>query len=218
MTQHSDTKTLQLWPGGTSITYAGDYSDSAPPPTVYPSGWADTATPSRPATPEEHRAIRINERAAMYLERDVLAYMSSLVDDLRKLQYEQRGDLAEGFSDENIANLTPDPSDWDLKTCEDWIEERGIDTPDAHGMDEDDWLEALQDIVRDHAEPAEIYEWWLVSDWLGHRLAEIGECVLDSGYGVFWGRTCTGQAIIMDGTLQAVAATFEAHSAERGTR
>ncbi len=217
--------TIQLWPDGRSITYAGDYSGHAPAPTVYPSGWADTTTPSRPATPEEHRAIRVNERARGYLEREVYRNMTALVDDLRRLQYEMRGDLADGFSDENIANLTPDPDDWDAARCRAWLEDRGHTVPDVPDVDcptcagtgttdsaadeDDDYVDALRDAVRDNAEPEEVYEWYLVSEWLGRKLAAIGECVLDSGYGVFWGRTCTGQAVIMDGTLQRVAELFE---------
>ncbi len=234
----SDKTTIQLWPSGHSITYAGDYSEHAPAPTVYPSDWADTTTPSRPATPEEHRAIRVNERARGYLQHEVYRNMTALVDDLRKLQYEMRGDLADGFSDENIANLTPDPGEWDAAQCRAWLEDHGCDlpnaptlecpvchdathptcagpcgdsgrVPDPNADEDDDYVDALRDAVRDNAELEEVYEWYLVSEWLGRKLAAIGECVLDSGYGVFWGRTCTGQAVIMDGTLQRVAELFE---------
>jgi hypothetical protein len=46
--------------------------------------------------------------------------------------------------------------------------------------------------------PQEIFEWWLVSAWLGKKLLLEGEPVIDNGYGVWWGRTTTGQAIAMD--------------------
>lgn len=57
-------------------------------------------------------------------------------------------------------------------------------------------------------EPREIYEWWLVSDWLADKLEEIGEPVIRNGFGDWWGRTCTGQGFLMDGTLQAIAREF----------
>lgn len=56
--------------------------------------------------------------------------------------------------------------------------------------------------------PRDIYEWWLVSSWLADQLADMGEPVIRNGFGYWWGRTCTGQALLMDGTLQEVAAQF----------
>ncbi len=73
-----------------------------------------------------------------------------------------------------------------------------------------DGLDDYRDLVRDNAyeHEAEIYEWWRVSSWLAKQLAHVGECVLDNAYGEWWGRTCTGQGYIMDGTLQKVAQRF----------
>lgn len=75
-----------------------------------------------------------------------------------------------------------------------------ISDGDVDGLDA--WLET----VSEHAEDEEIYEWWRVSDWLGEQLIAVGECVMDNGYGYWWGRGCTGQGYIMDGVLQKVAA------------
>lgn len=68
----------------------------------------------------------------------------------------------------------------------------------------DEWREA----VRDNAEPAEVYEWYRVSSYLAKLLGEQGEVILSNSYGDWWGRTCTGQALIMDGTLQQAAAAI----------
>ena len=53
-------------------------------------------------------------------------------------------------------------------------------------------------------EPQEIFEWWLVSPWLGKKLLIEGQPVLDNGYGIWWGRTTTGQAITMDYIIQQI--------------
>lgn len=74
--------------------------------------------------------------------------------------------------------------------------------------DADDTLEQYRDAIRDNAKPAEIYEWWLVSDWLCGQLRAIGEPVLEAGGSTYWGRTCTGQGYLMDGTLQRIADRF----------
>ena len=46
--------------------------------------------------------------------------------------------------------------------------------------------------------PQDIYEWWLVSPWFGKKLLMEGEPIIDNGFGVWWGRCTTGQAISMD--------------------
>lgn len=70
----------------------------------------------------------------------------------------------------------------------------------------DTWQEAceLHDI-----EPSdyrrEVYEHWIVSDWLANRLEEHGERVLRDFFGLtVWGRTCTGQAIALDSVIGAI--------------
>jgi len=85
-----------------------------------------------------------------------------------------------------------------------------IPDPDA---DEDEgrhgYLTELRDVIRDHADAAEVYEWWRVSPWLCARLRAVGEVVIDNNYGEWWGRCTTGQGLIMDGVLQRVAAAEE---------
>lgn len=73
------------------------------------------------------------------------------------------------------------------------------------------WLTEARDACREYAQdnPAEPYEWWRVDSWLCRQLHYIGEVTIDNGYGCWWGRQCTGQQYIMDGTLQTIAAQFE---------
>ena len=52
--------------------------------------------------------------------------------------------------------------------------------------------------------PQVVLEWWLVSSWLGRKLLVDGEPVLDNGYGVWWGRTTSGQAIAMDEPIEKI--------------
>lgn len=100
-----------------------------------------------------------------------------------------------------------DCEDEDLKREHD---DKSLLTNAIEGIDDlrIDGIEAWREAVRENAEDAEIYEWYSVSGWLASKLKDIGECVLDNGYGTWWGRTCTGQALIMDGTLQEIAAEF----------
>ncbi len=50
----------------------------------------------------------------------------------------------------------------------------------------------------DNQQAQEIFEWWLVSPWFGKKLLIEGEPVIDNDYGIWWGRTTTGQAISID--------------------
>jgi len=52
--------------------------------------------------------------------------------------------------------------------------------------------------------PQEILEWWICSDWLLEKLEAHGEAVLHTDFGSWWGRTCSGQAIMMDGVIERI--------------
>lgn len=64
-------------------------------------------------------------------------------------------------------------------------------------------LKLWRGIVESHN--PDIYEWWAIEESLADDLAEMGHLVLENNYGFWWGRQSTGMAILMDGTLQAVA-------------
>ena len=50
----------------------------------------------------------------------------------------------------------------------------------------------------------EIFEWWKCTDWLIKKLKAKGEPILETDYGDYWGRTCTGQAIYLDGIIEEI--------------
>lgn len=184
----SGTRSIQVFPGGQCFEVLGA-GESLSIVERAPSG---TATTRRP-TKEERRAIDVQECAERLLQSDVLACQSSLVDAL------MRSDFA-GFAVDDIVNLFPDASSWDVDDCRAWFDEHGIETPE-----EVDGVETYRNLVRDNAEPAEVFEWWLVTDWMAKKLRDAGNVVLENEYGAWWGRTCTGQQLLMDGTLQDVA-------------
>jgi hypothetical protein len=68
-----------------------------------------------------------------------------------------------------------------------------------------DGIDDYREAVTDNWTPGDIFEWYRVDSWLAGKLDEVGEAVLDNDYGTWWGRTCTGQDNIMDGTFQKVA-------------
>jgi len=50
----------------------------------------------------------------------------------------------------------------------------------------------------------EVYEYWIVSEWLAERLKQAGEPVIKSDFGTWWGRTSTGQSIILDSVIEKI--------------
>jgi hypothetical protein len=236
---------LQVWPSGHSFTFRGDLHDKTG--RRLRDGYRHEPDAQwREGTADEWRQIEIETLAEMYRDRDILACQSALVTDLIQHAFESRGDLAEGFQLDEIQNMRPDPSEWGLERCREYLNDHGIDEPtegNVWKMDRADLVEQLENVgiecrddesdetlreavianiddetisgiedwreaVRDNAEDEEVLEWWLVSSWLCDKLRDIGEVVIDNGYGHWWGRTCTGQQLIMDGTLQRIAAQF----------
>jgi hypothetical protein len=224
-------KTIQLWPGGESVTIRGSNESLR---VRVNERWKK---PSK----ELARKIEIELRAELYAERDILCCDSAMVDDCIKMGFESNSEFAREWSFDNVANYYVDPSEWDLAECKEWLEDHDAETPgqDPWTMDEDAFAEfldldidevkertkeslvedAVTDIesgseislwrnaVREHADEhrPEIYMWFRVNGFLADYLKEIGECVMDNSYGTWFGRTCCGQSILMDGTLQRVA-------------
>lgn len=196
-----ETHTLQVWPSGHGYEYRGDpFADVAHPVGKIrglrkhnyngepPERW-------RKGTSDEWAAITAEVRVARYIDQEILKCDSVLVDVLLKSEFE-------GFALEEVTNLYPDPDAWDADECREYFADHGIDEDRSIALDD---VDRLREIVRDNAEPAEIFEWWAITSWLAKQLTAIGEPVLDNGHGFWWGRTCTGQAMKMDGTLQRIA-------------
>lgn len=84
------------------------------------------------------------------------------------------------------------------------------------GDDEDGWQTATtaQELCENNdIEPhyREVYEHWIVSDWLADKLAEKGEKVDKDFAGMtVWARTTTGQAIYCDHVIEQITAELNA--------
>lgn len=73
---------------------------------------------------------------------------------------------------------------------------------------QDDWIESR----RDQREPL---EYWAVSSWLGRKLSERGEVVLDDWYGLtVWCRQTSGQSIAIDYVIRQIV--LELHKGSEG--
>lgn len=58
-------------------------------------------------------------------------------------------------------------------------------------------------------DPVDIFEHWIVSDWLADLLEGRGEAVLRDFMGfTIWGRACTGQSINLDHVIQSIGIQY----------
>ena len=59
-------------------------------------------------------------------------------------------------------------------------------------------------------EPREIFEWYLIDNWLGEQFEKAGFVVLNTPFMwcQYWGRTTTGQAVCLDYDMQEYVFNF----------
>jgi len=72
-----------------------------------------------------------------------------------------------------------------------------------------------QELEDDQENPSEVYEHWAVSNFFARRLAEHGEVTGDLLDFKVWGRCCTGQAILLDYVVCAIAAEMQILEGQR---
>lgn len=91
-----------------------------------------------------------------------------------------------------------------IEAREDYLSENGNDEE----YPEDEILENMQfdlgELENLEDEPQDIFEYWLVSNWLFEKLRDKGEPVLEWAGLYIWGRTCTGQAIRLDSVISEI--------------
>ena len=61
----------------------------------------------------------------------------------------------------------------------------------------------------------EIYEWWLVTRYLATKLSGHQEVIVSDGLYYWWGRQCTGQAILFDNVIEDIAREMEILAGQR---
>lgn len=75
----------------------------------------------------------------------------------------------------------------------------------AYGEEDSDNWRSMADDMRIEPDRSEVYEHWIVSNWLGRKLTEQGHTVREIFNMTIWGRPTTGQAISMDGVILGIA-------------
>lgn len=142
-----------------------------------------------------------------FVQREVLACLTSEVEFILKRTIE---------GDDNGAPFTWDDMDnYYRPHCEDCGE--GYNSFTMGENEDGETVYTCDDCGRVYTEeehnnldtePAEVYEWWLVTDWLAEKLKARGEVVIE-GFTNYWGRQCSGQAILLDNVMGEICEGME---------
>lgn len=99
-----------------------------------------------------------------------------------------------------------------LPDKEDFLNNHGGTCPDCDQVVND--LEMLSDL---DSEPQEVFEWWIVTEYLYDKLKARGCVVLEWGNNYYWGRCCSGQAILLDGVITDICRRMEILAGQRNS-
>ena len=157
---------------------------------------------------------------------DIISCESALFSEVNKIAYEVETSLSELLY-ENFENLFEDNNERieeielkieeleeEMESKKSKIELKKLDTDMLNMVENsienleiqiEDLRAIIEDLEAGQEEPQEILEVWKISSWLYEELKKQGEPVLDSGFGCYWGRTCSGQSIKMDSCINLIA-------------
>lgn len=125
--------------------------------------------------------------------RDYLEAALSHVDDM------DRDEVIDELNDNFDGDADEDASTSDLrKSLKDALSDAGSDD-----------VQQFCDNYDVDPETNEVLEHWVVSDWFAGKLAEKGETTGELFGLTIWGRTCSGQAILLDSVVEEIAKDME---------
>lgn len=169
------------------------------------------------------------EAASRLVSAEVMCCASYMVQDLTLLvNNADRSVIRElSFDEDDIYNLSYGPRDYEEPVSDhirdmprdeviELLTEGGFECRDEESTA--DLREALLEYIKGEDEleefaedrgiepyQREIYEHWVVTSWLAHKLEERGEVVVEMMNMRIWGRCTTGQSIAMDDVIQQIA-------------
>lgn len=164
----------------------------------------------------------LDEGAREMVNREVHYCVSSLISELCKDEV-KAGELMEVMYkyDYEEAAMQYIYNDMSRTDCVEYLEGLSIDCRDEETIGtlrEAVLANAIEEGIEVFCEERnvepyswEIYEHWIVSDWLADKLAAKGHAVMYDFYGLtIWGRPTTGQAIYCDSVIQGIYAEMMA--------
>jgi len=187
-----------------------------------------THTNTQPAKKTDVNSSVNQEIKGQFIQREVFCNVNSLVEYCLKQGYEDRESPVNFDDIENLYYLDKENVIYDI--LRQWDNKKDdfityANDPDTYNrrvktsgdfkvflnsLDTDDFKTFCDDFDIDcEEETQEIYEWWAVSSYLADKLKAYGQPICDTGSCHVWGRTCTGQAILLDGVISRICSDME---------
>ena len=139
-----------------------------------------------------------------FVQREVCYCVSTLIYDLVRSEHaycnDYMGDLLAVASTLDYEGAARDDGWRFCEKSQSFVKDF-VDGRTLYEFGATDWVD-LCDSENIDPHEVEALEHWIVSDWLADRLEERGEMVSKNIHGLtIWGRTCSGQAISLDGVI-----------------
>jgi hypothetical protein len=107
-------------------------------------------------------------------------------------------------NEEEMAEYANDPDTFNRR-----VKTRGDFEVFLRSLEEDELKELCDNFsIGYETEPQEVFEWWAVSSFMYEDLKRMGYVVCDAGSCYIWGRTTTGQAILLDYVITKICANM----------
>ena len=146
----------------------------------------------------EHNYHSTNNQRVLgkLVDREVITNQSYLVTELLKHHYDEAEWTNEYVNNsEEIDKLTELKNEYEDAFYD--IEDK-IDILTSIEERIEDIEEQIEELEHGQDEPKEVLEWWLVTGWFEEKLKNYGEVFVEIFGETWWGRTCSGQAILLD--------------------
>ena len=144
-----------------------------------------------------------------FVSREVYCCASSLIYQLQQDGHYQDEILEFSCKDElRTEDLINDIKKDYKEELEEYLRDNFTEIPKLEDLDEEELKElayGLNISIDDYEEAVEALEHWIISDWLADKLEAYGELITKDFLGLtIWGRTCSGQAILLDWVISKI--------------
>jgi len=144
-----------------------------------------------------------------FVNREVYCCASSLIYQLQQDGHYTDEIMEFSLKDElREEDLKDEIREYYKKELKEYLKDRFTEETSLEVLDTEELKDLADDLnidIDNFIEPEEALEHWIVSDWLADKLEAYGELITKDFLGLtIWGRTCSGQAIMLDWVISKI--------------
>ena len=144
-----------------------------------------------------------------FVNREVYCCASSLIYQLREDGHYTDEIMEFSLKDElREEDLKDEIREYYKKELKEYLKDRFTEETSLEVLDTEELKDLADDLnidIDNFIEPEEALEHWIISDWLADKLEAYGELITKDFLGLtIWGRTCSGQAIMLDYVISQI--------------